>query len=215
MFLWVDLAVSQLKTDRIDHNTVGSTYLPIGLNEVYISILQTANPSRVEHMRLILSFIVTSTRPLKLLELQCLLETHSGSKWDGVNGDVSLLSGPLVAIQDDGVLRIVHESARTFLTSFHFSGLNNFSESKPFIEVSNAERIFVLTCISYLEMHYDKVPSRRTNYRSKMEALLEKLLSASADQTRSNALSSPVIQKNRCLRHIRRACYCSCSSNTM
>jgi hypothetical protein len=69
MFLRVDLTVSQLKTDRINHDTVGSMYLSVGLNEVYISILQVANPSRVEHMRLILSFIVASTRPLKLPEL--------------------------------------------------------------------------------------------------------------------------------------------------
>jgi hypothetical protein len=106
-----------------------------------------------------------------------LLETHSGGKWDGVKGDVSLLCGPLVAILDADVLRMAHEPSRTFLTSFDFSGLNNSSESKPSIHISNAERIFASTCISYLEMHYDKVPrfSSRSSSRVSLVITIEVL----------------------------------------
>jgi hypothetical protein len=73
-------------------------FLPLGLNQLFQTILQESDISRLEDTGLILSLLMCSTRPLKLSELQLLLESYSGSKWDGLRGDVSLLCGPLVAI---------------------------------------------------------------------------------------------------------------------
>jgi Cdc6-like AAA superfamily ATPase len=98
MFLWASLTISQLRTARFGSDTIGSMFLPLGLNQLFQTILQESDISRLEDTGLILSLLMCSTRPLKLSELQLLLESYSGSKWDGLRGDVSLLCGPLVAI---------------------------------------------------------------------------------------------------------------------
>ncbi|KAH7342392.1 hypothetical protein BKA65DRAFT_552026 [Rhexocercosporidium sp. MPI-PUGE-AT-0058] len=117
MFLWVSLTTSQLQTTRFGSDIIGSMFLPLGPNQLYQTILEESDVSRVEDTRLIHSVIACSTRPLKFQELLPLLESYCGSRWDGVRGDLGFLCGPLVAIHDNDVLHLAHESLRTFLTS--------------------------------------------------------------------------------------------------
>lgn len=175
MFLWISLTIAQLRTHRINSEPIDSMFLPIGLNQLYLSVLQDRGTSRLEDLRLVLSCIMCAARPLKISELHCMLECHSGDKWEGLKGDISFLCGPLVVIYDGDVLRMVHNSVRTFLTSAESSLHPSGSEKKPFIDVTSAETVMASACLSYLETHCDRVPSRKVNYRIRMEALLEKL----------------------------------------
>ncbi|KAG4443916.1 hypothetical protein IFR05_000556 [Cadophora sp. M221] len=172
MFLWVSLTTSQLRTSRFNSNMIGSMFLPLGLNQLYQTILEESDVSRVEDTRLILSAIACSIRPLKFQELLSLLESYSGSRWDGLRGDLSFLCGPLVAIQDNDVLHLAHESLRTFLISYDLEFPKGQTEKAPFIDVMKAESLMASACLSYLQKHYEKVPSRKTNYRAKIDALM-------------------------------------------
>jgi hypothetical protein len=94
MFLWVTLTISQLKAGKIVLHKIESTLLdlPLGLNELYEGALRAIDKSRLDDVRQILTFIVCARRPLKIAELACLLESQSGTEWDGIKGDVQSLA---------------------------------------------------------------------------------------------------------------------------
>jgi hypothetical protein len=64
---------------------------------------------------------------------------------------------------------LLHESVRTFLTSFPIRGaISNPADAVPFVDLVEGETGFAETCIKYLDACIERIPMRRTNYKTNM-----------------------------------------------
>jgi ankyrin repeat protein len=133
MFLWVFLILEEFRTAR--STTPRATrqrlkVLPRNLSEVYGKILRDIQPEDQEIAENILQWVTWAMRPLTLEELTIAIairpeSTSMSSIDDDVERDLKqvlrLIFGPMLRIELDNTVHLVHQSAKDFLVENHQS----------------------------------------------------------------------------------------------
>ncbi|KAF8530881.1 hypothetical protein BDD12DRAFT_914734 [Trichophaea hybrida] len=131
MFLWVSLILDDLKkstntTPRAIRKAL--KVLPPDLPGVYINILRKIRSEDQQTAQVILQWVVWAMRPLTLQELTiaiAILPEHTSmvSMQDDMQTDLKqvlrFIFGPMLRVEDDDTVHLVHQSAKDFLSSIN------------------------------------------------------------------------------------------------
>jgi hypothetical protein len=129
MFLWVSLILDDLKNSnttkpRIIREKLRA--LPPTLPDVYKDILRKIKPENIPAANTILQWVVWAVRPLSLQELAVATAikphyTSLSSMQDEMELDMKMvlrsIFGPLIKVDANDTIHLVHQSARDFLRS--------------------------------------------------------------------------------------------------
>ena len=164
MFLWVSLILDDLTnstdtTPSAIRNALKA--LPPDLTGVYINILRKIPEKDQKIAQTMLQWVVWAIRPLTLKELTiavAILPKHSSmaSMHDDMQTDLrkvlQLVLGPMLRIQDDKTVHLVHQSAKDFLSNNVAARASSSSHPISTLRVSSAESNLqlALTCLTYL-----------------------------------------------------------------
>lgn len=185
MFLWVEFQIKALAEQFLqeDARMVLEQDLPDGLDATYQrmlqSILATPNPSRRAKALRILQWITAATRSLTLDELDFALgikldTDHSPQGQTLMRGaqDVTQACGAFVEVTKRKEIRLIHASAREFLTSkgVHV-GLGISQPGNPTEDALNATYIAraCMTCLSFTDIGYVGGPLSNNSLRLQIQ----------------------------------------------
>lgn len=118
-FLWVDLAIGELKRYAPEHSLQVAEQLPSDVNEMYCRILRQIPPHMVQLVAAVLRWVVAARRPLTINELSAAL-THMGFSTNdplGMTKQGIAACNPLLKLNKDGVVNITHTSFKNLLTA--------------------------------------------------------------------------------------------------
>lgn len=160
MFLWVrlvtDTLVYQISETGIE-NAIDQ--LPEGLDEAYgliISRIDSLRPQLRQRAFNILYWLCAARRPISLHEVADGIVLHPGQialnrKTRSINPkrDIIELCAPLLEILQNGVLDLVHFSAKEYFVD---------EQSGPFIDLAKAHLSIALSCVINLTSCLDLVP---------------------------------------------------------
>ena len=165
MFLWVSLILNDLKnssntTPRAIRNTLKK--LPPDLPGVYINIMRKIRKEDETAAQLILRWVVWALRPLRLQELTIAIailprHTSMSSMEDDMHLDMRrvlrIVFGPMLRIEDDDTVHLVHQSAKDFLVSMNTPNQGGvYSDLLHTFALSSAKSNLqlVTSCLAYL-----------------------------------------------------------------
>jgi hypothetical protein len=126
MFLWVYLMIRILETTAVGDVRQKLKCLRAGIDKIdkiYIRVLEKIPEDSKKALSNILKWVVFASRTLTLDELGVACAIAPGCKSfssipaeqrNGIRGDVELC-GPILKIQDDGSVRLVHQTTKEFL----------------------------------------------------------------------------------------------------
>ena len=161
MFLYVRLVTDMLK-DQISEfefeNAINQ--LPEGLDEAYgriLSRIESLRPAQLQQRAFsILYWVCAARRPILLHEVADGIVLHPSqtalnrrTRSQNPNRDIIEFCAPLLEMLKDGVLDLVHFSAKEYLIHEH---------SGPFVDLAKAHLSIALSCVINLKSCLDLVP---------------------------------------------------------
>ncbi|KAK4205580.1 ankyrin repeat-containing domain protein [Triangularia verruculosa] len=152
LFLYAKLAMDAFLEPQADIQQV-MTALPLDLNAMYTDLLRehsqrSAVPGDLQ--LLILSWVTHATRPLRLLELAAILKsTCSDANMDMREAKqlVRAACGPLLEIQPDETVSVIHHSLTEFLLD---STRSADAASYPILAPGPTHERLAVSCLHYL-----------------------------------------------------------------
>jgi WD40 repeat protein len=153
-FLWIELAFEELRKvfseEEIDEVL---DQVPEGMESLYNRILEAMakNDRQVKLTRAILEWTVCGTRPLSTEELQAALSLDLNIKLRNMDRVIEELCCQLLTIDDNGIVQILHATAREFLLSQDSHAV--FQMSKE-----SADQHLALVCLKYLNSEEMRPP---------------------------------------------------------
>ena len=156
-FLWVRLVLSELRkvftpkeTQKILEN------VPRGMDDLYTRNLHAMSdaPYGRELAKAILIWAICSVRPLTTRELEAALEIYVQDTVDNVKYQIASLCGNFVYVDSQSRVRMVHQTARSFL-------LSPENKSEFAFSAKHGHRELALTCVEYLMSDEMKAPRNR------------------------------------------------------
>ena len=161
MFLYVRLVTDMLKDQMSEFEFENAiNQLPEGLDEAYGRILSRIDSLRPAQLRQrafsILYWVCAARRPISLHEVADGIVLHPSqtvlnrrTRSNNPNRDIIELCAPLMEKLKDGVLDLVHFSAKEYLIHEH---------SGPFVDLTKAHLSIALSCVINLTSCLDLVP---------------------------------------------------------
>jgi ankyrin repeat protein len=166
MFLWVSLMIAILEKTPAKLVNDQIKTLPRGLDCVYNRVLDEIPEESREVAGNVLMWVTFASRPLKMKELgvACAINQDDGgceafstilsNLNDGILGDVELC-GPILKVQNDGSVHLVHQTTKEYLIQ-RLSSLQGTprlpaTETMAHLEIA----IVCLTCLAFNELEYD------------------------------------------------------------
>ena len=161
MFLYVRLVTDMLKDQMSDFEFENAiNQLPEGLDEAYGRILSRIESLRPAQLRQrafsILYWVCAARRPILLHEVADGIVLHPSqtalnkrTRSNNPNRDIIEFCAPLLEMLKDGVLDLVHFSAKEYLIHEH---------SGPFVDLAKAHLSIALSCVINLKSCLDLVP---------------------------------------------------------
>lgn len=156
-FLWVSFVLQELRRAF----SVESTYqvlenVPKDMNQIYRRSLDplAKDDSRRPAARAILMWASTCIRPLKTVELKEALILHIHQTFNNLESHISWLCGHLIVVDSTSAVKMVHETARTFLLDPDNGSAIAFSGSE-------AHEALALVCLECLNDKFLKAPRGR------------------------------------------------------
>lgn len=153
MFLYAKMSMDVFLEPGADVQAVLNA-LPMDLNTMYNELLREhARRSNVhsELQLLILQFVTHATRPLRLLEIAEMLNTHSGYNrtLKETKDLVRAACGPLLEILPDETVSVIHHSLTEFLKGYTRSRSSDNFEY-PILEAGSTNLRLAMECLRYL-----------------------------------------------------------------
>ncbi|KAL1854916.1 hypothetical protein Daus18300_011236 [Diaporthe australafricana] len=145
-FLWVKLVLKELdgalSVEAIRHVLEN---VPKDMNQIY---LRSLNPLSKDELRrpaakAILMWASSCIRPLNTTELKHALILHIHQTFNNLENHISWLCGYLVSVDSSLAVKMVHETARSFLLDPNNGSVIAFGESE-------AHEALALVCLEYL-----------------------------------------------------------------
>ena len=161
MFLYVRLVTDMLKDQMSEFDFENAiNQLPEGLDEAYGRILSRIESLRPAQLRQrafsILYWVCAARRPVLLHEVADGIVLHPRqtalnrkTRSNNPNRDIIEFCAPLLELLKDGVLDLVHFSAKEYLIHEH---------SGPFVDLAKAHLSIALSCVINLKSCLDLVP---------------------------------------------------------
>ncbi|KAK8136214.1 hypothetical protein PG984_004154 [Apiospora sp. TS-2023a] len=154
-FLWVDLVLGRLLKAQLSTEVRRILQsVPSDMNDLYQDILSSMSEEPAErHLaKAILRWTACSSRPMTTQELHAALELDLEDTVSDVSKSIATSCGHLVYIDAQFRVRLVHQTAREFLTDTTIN-------SDFVIKKSTGHRLLASTCLKYLsgnEMRHHK-----------------------------------------------------------
>jgi hypothetical protein len=179
MFIWARLMIEQLEATESDEALEEALRtIPKGLSALYDRVLTsvTQNFERSDSVRdlgcFILCWVVHGTRPLTLTELaeaRCVKLDESSLSLSKKPRSlvtfrrlIELACAPLVEVQDDGLIQLVHHTTKEYLLSISEQLFDICKPLKTFgvaaSGASDIHYILSLVCLSYLSLEKFELP---------------------------------------------------------
>ncbi|KAF8543181.1 hypothetical protein BDD12DRAFT_874965 [Trichophaea hybrida] len=193
MFLWVALILDGLKNSADTRPLAirkALKILPPDLPSVYINILRKIQTKNQTTARSILQWIVWAIRPLTMQELTIAIailpeHTSMSSMQDNMHTDLRkvlrLIFGPMLRIEEDKTVHLVHQSAKDFLTGTNIATEEALSLPNWFTSSAKSNLQLAVSCLTFLsfdECEHGPVPGQYVwdqDVRKKVEILQNKL----------------------------------------
>lgn len=188
-FLWASLIYTELRTvSRARDVDIVLQSVPSDMNALYSKILDDMGGARFGK-DLAKSFITWATyafRPLTTAEIQEPIELDINDKIDDVERAISRCCGNIVYVDSQSKVRLVHSTAREFLTN---------KETRSEFAVSKAEghRRLVMVCLRYL-IEMDKLSSKTRRLGSEPDIRMLRTPSTGSSSRKKRLGSDPNIQ---------------------
>jgi ankyrin repeat protein len=152
-FLWVDLAIEELR--RVDSSDVQETlnHLPGGLADMYSRNLYQIPPNLIDLAAAILRWVVAARRPLYTYELSIGLNLANLNPVDpiGLLKQGIEACGNILAINQDETVNIIHASAKDFLVGNSPQLLGDPCLARFQVRTEDVDGEISQFCLSYLE----------------------------------------------------------------
>ncbi|KAI0158724.1 NACHT and WD domain-containing protein [Pestalotiopsis sp. NC0098] len=156
-FLWVDLVLKRLQKAHLSTDVERIlNSVPSDMNELYHEILVAISEDTASrHLaKAILRWVTYASRPITTLELQAALELDLEDTVNDIERSIAVSCGHLVFVDAQSQVRLVHQTAREFLTDASV-------ESEFFINKASGHRVLALTCLKYLSGSQMQPPRSR------------------------------------------------------
>lgn len=162
LFLYAKLTMDQVERalqtdDLIDFKRLEDS-LPVGLEEVYTSVLakqRQVNGVSLEVQVLVLEAVTHASRPLRLYELASLIKCirPEAAAPDGFKTLIATCCGPLVEVLEDETLQVIHHSFTEFLRGDSRNSIadDDSSHQFPLILSDKAHKRMAIGCLKYLQ----------------------------------------------------------------
>ncbi|PKS06003.1 hypothetical protein jhhlp_007836 [Lomentospora prolificans] len=152
-FLWVDLAIGELKRYAPEHALQVVEQLPPDVNDMYCRFIRQIQPNMVQLVVAVLRWVIAARRPLTINELSAALTNMGFSTHDplGMTKQGITACTPLLKLNKDGVINITHTSFKNLLTSQSGPLWSDPSLSQFYINVADADGEIASLLLSYLE----------------------------------------------------------------
>ncbi|KAI9781442.1 MAG: hypothetical protein M1839_006036 [Geoglossum umbratile] len=152
-FLWVDLAIEEVKKYESQHVEKVLEHLPPSVNEMYCRTLQRVPPQLVGLVVAILRWVVSARRPLFLEELAVALGLMNFNAFDIIDITRQGIAAcdTMMKVQEDSAVQITHTSVKDLLIAK--SGLlwDNPGLSRFHVNVEEVDGEIASLCLHYLE----------------------------------------------------------------
>jgi hypothetical protein len=160
MFLWVSLILEDLKKStkpRAIRKALET--LPSDLPGIYMNILHQIRKYDQTTAQSILQWVVWAIRPLTLEELTIAIaiapeHTSMSSMKDDMHidlkQDLRLIFGPILRIEDDNTIHLIHQSAKDFLIGTNIATKGGLSLPAWVTSSENSNAQLAVFCLTYL-----------------------------------------------------------------
>ena len=152
-FLWVDLAIEELKKLQSKDTEDILNHLPVGLDEMYCQTLHQVPPHLAYLVAAIFRWVVAARRPLYLHELSTALNLADYSPYDpiGLLKQGIRACGNMIAVSEDDTVKTVHNSVKDFLIGQSSQLSTDLGLCRFQVRIEEADREIANVCITYLE----------------------------------------------------------------
>lgn len=152
-FLWVDLAVGELRRAPSQQAEEIIGHLPLGLDEMYCQILCRVPAHLVGLVAAILRWVFAARRPLYLHELSIALKLpiHNPADPIGLLEQGIAACREMIAVNEDQAVNTVHSSAKDFLTGNSPQLVNDPDLFRFRVCTEEVDREIAYFCLDYLE----------------------------------------------------------------
>ncbi|KAK6222038.1 NACHT and Ankyrin domain-containing protein [Colletotrichum tabaci] len=152
-FLWVNLAVDEIKRHPVSQlEDVVDQLLP-GIDNMYCRTLLQIPPSLVPLAAALLRWVIAAQRPMYLSELSAaltLMGFHSSDPPEMVRQGIAAC-GALLSLTEDETVQIPHLSVEDFLTARSGPLWSDASLSQFYVDTAQVDGEIASFCIRYLE----------------------------------------------------------------
>ncbi|KAI0537078.1 hypothetical protein GGR58DRAFT_361265 [Xylaria digitata] len=150
-FLWVKLVLKELRK-LLSVETIRKVLedVPAGMDHLYRRSLETiSEETYVKPLtKAILMWAVCSIRPMTIIELQLALQLQMNDTIHNLENQIPWLCGYLVSVDSHSRVKMVHETARTFVLSSQDTSWLNFDER----DAHGTLALICLRCLNNKEM---------------------------------------------------------------
>lgn len=156
-FLWVKLVLRELRGAlSVEATRKILKSVPQGMNSLYSRSLEVLarETSRKTAAEAILMWASICVRPLSTAELKEALFIHINQTFNNLENHISWLCGYLVTVNSSQKVKMVHETARSFLLEQNNGAVINVNEE-------DAHETLAIVCLKYLSSKELKMPRGR------------------------------------------------------
>ena len=153
-FLWVNMAISQLKKNATKGSELAATNLPNGTGDMYCLELHQL-PKEYDHIAIfILRWVAVAFRPLKLVELvavwRFITDQDERSTTKSIHEVVAVCSS-FLDLDKDQDIKLAHQTAKDILTDKNSPILAHDRLRRFYFDEEAVHGEIAQMCISYLE----------------------------------------------------------------
>ncbi|KAK4444616.1 hypothetical protein QBC34DRAFT_182549 [Podospora aff. communis PSN243] len=165
-FLWVKLVLKELRgafSEEATRKVLEA--VPKGMDQIYLRSLDilAKEEARQPTAKAILMWSSTCVRPLSVTELRAALITHIQQTFNNLEMHISWLCGHLVTVDSNSHVKMVHETARSFVLNPNNGSAIAFTEEQ-------AHEALAMVCLRYLNDKELKAPRGRRSHPNTKEA---------------------------------------------
>ncbi|KAH8766279.1 NACHT and ankyrin domain-containing protein [Hyaloscypha finlandica] len=153
-FLWVDLAIGEIKRYQPQDAEQVLAQLPEDPNEIYCSTLQSIPQNLVRLTIAILRWVLAARRPLFVQELGAALGLLNYQSFDtrALTLQGIAACGSMLTVEEDDTVHVTHNSVKDLLTGERSPLRTNASLSHFYVSLENTDGEIASLCIQYLEL---------------------------------------------------------------
>lgn len=152
-FLWVDLAIEEIKRYQPQDAELVLKHLPTDVNEIYCNTLASIPPNLVRLVIAILRWVLAARRPLLLQEVATALNLMNFQSFDPRQLTLQGIAacGAMLAVDEDDTVHVSHNSVKDLLTDENGLVRTNPALFHFYVNIAETDGEISTLCLKYLE----------------------------------------------------------------